>query len=271
MQKSFFLATAACLLLLAAPLAAAQDKESGRRGKKVSLSYAKQEDLIELQNDVTALAKGQAEIKEQIAQLAALLRESRGGSATESHARLMAKLDEVLQEILVLSEKLSDANYRLAMGARIAPSSAPPATAAGGIAEPSTPTTRSGAALEGDPAYQAAYADYTRGNYALAIMGFEEFMRQNPKHDLADNALYWIGECHYAERRFDKAIEAFERLQQDFPQSEKFAAALLKQGYAYIESYQMAQGIVRLQGLVEKYPQSSEARLARQKLKEMGL
>jgi tol-pal system protein YbgF len=253
---------AAASWLALAPSAPAQES-GGKRGKKI-MNWATQEDVAKLQEEVWKLNKGQAELKEQIAQLAAAVRDTSGGD-TQASARLSAKLDEILQEMLVLSEKLSDANYRLALGAR---GGAPaPSASDGGAPVPASAPSPAGV----DGGYQAAYADYTKGNYPLAVMGFEEFMKQNPSHALAGNALYWIGECHYAQRAFDRAIESFERVQKEYPQNDKVPAALLKQGYAYIETYQMAKGVVALQGLIEKYPHSPEAKLAKQKLKEMGL
>jgi tol-pal system protein YbgF len=265
---------------------------------------ASRDDVAHLQEEVWKLKKGQAELKEQMAQILALLEERCGGAA-QSNARLAAKLDEVTSEILVLSEKLSDANYRLALAGSHRPS-APAAPApilekpAHAAPQPGWPSGL-GASESGEPpssqkeeqespqketaeakpsapppmspeqSYQAAYADYTKGNFSLAVMGFEEFVKLNAQSDLAANALYWIGECHYAQRQFEEAIEAFNRVLKEYPGGDKIPAALLKKGYAYMELYQIGQGVVVLQGLIQRHPHAPEARLAKQKLDELGM
>ena len=40
-----------------------------------------------------------------------------------------------------------------------------------------------------------AYNDYLKGNFDLAVEGFKMYREQFPASPLADNALYWIGEC----------------------------------------------------------------------------
>ena len=80
-----------------------------------------------------------------------------------------------------------------------------------------------------------------------------------------------MGECFYAEQDFEKAIEAFDTMIKDYPEGDKVPAAYLKKGYAYLELNQVGQGVVQLQGLIQKYPLTREARLAKQKLEELGL
>src|SRR2546422_8590803 len=43
---------------------------------------------------------------------------------------------------------------------------------------------------------QAAYIDFSKGSYSLAIAGFREFLRRYPDHELAGSAQYWIGEAY---------------------------------------------------------------------------
>jgi TolA-binding protein len=57
-------------------------------------------------------------------------------------------------------------------------------------------------------AYSMAYNDYLKGNYDLAIESFKLYRAQFPGSPLADNALYWIGECRYSQRKFEEAVDA---------------------------------------------------------------
>jgi tol-pal system protein YbgF len=119
--------------------------------------------------------------------------------------------------------------------------------------------------------YQGAYRDYQRGNYDLARLGFEQFLEIAPQSDLADNAAYWIGECFFAQKRQREAIARFDQVINDYPGSDKVPAALLKKGFAYIEMGERAQGIVQLQYVIHEHPRSSEAEIARQRLRAMGI
>src|SRR5207249_8043654 len=100
--------------------------------------------------------------------------------------------------------------------ARPPPGSAPEPVAA----VPSRPTTGS---LQPQDIYQAAYIDFSKGSYSLAIAGFREFLRRYPDHELAGSAQYWIGEAYLSLARGfsdsaqgDKATESLEQAVQEF-------------------------------------------------------
>src|SRR5687767_10570119 len=57
---------------------------------------------------------------------------------------------------------------------------------------PLTPTTTIG--LSPQVAYQTAYADYTSGQFARAVEGFRDYLRNFPTFERADDAQYHIGE-----------------------------------------------------------------------------
>ncbi|HVR42849.1 MAG TPA: tol-pal system protein YbgF [Thermoanaerobaculia bacterium] len=119
--------------------------------------------------------------------------------------------------------------------------------------------------------YAAAYRDYQRGQWDLAIEGFREFADQNPESDLADNAAYWIGESYFSQKKYPAAIQQFDEVITRHPRSDKVPAALLKKGYSYFETGERAQGIVQLQYVIHEHPASPEANLARQRLRALGI
>jgi tol-pal system protein YbgF len=119
--------------------------------------------------------------------------------------------------------------------------------------------------------YNAAYRDYQLANFDLAISGFRDFIAQNGSSDLADNAAYWIGESLFSQKKYREAIEQFDNVVTRYPRSDKVPGALLKKGYAYISLNERAQGIVQLQYVVHEHPSSTEAGLARQRLRALGV
>ena len=128
-----------------------------------------------------------------------------------------------------------------------------------------------GGSASPDELYRSAYEDYMRGNYDLAAEGFGEYMRRFPNTELTDNALYWIGECYDAQEEPEKALATFTKVLEDFPTSDKAAAAQLKKGLIYLKMGDQGQGVVNLQYVVYEHPGTREADLAREQLRSLGL
>lgn len=179
---------------------------------------------------------------------------------------LQANLEATNQRLEVLSNELAASRERLSAPAGATdPAAAPLAAGATGTAA-TAPRASEPAQL-----YGAAYEDYLRGNFDLAIQGFTEYTRRYPGTDLADNALYWVGECHYSKRQFKEAIASFTDLLNTYKTSDKAAAALLKKGLAFLELQDRSQAVINLQYVLYEHPGSKEAELARAKLASLGV
>jgi len=76
--------------------------------------------------------------------------------------------------------------------------------------------------------YDTAYMDFIKGDYKVAITGFDEYLKQNPKTPLSDNAEYFIGECHFNLSDYDQAAATYTSLLKERPKSEKAPDALLR-------------------------------------------
>ena len=135
---------------------------------------------------------------------------------------------------------------------------------AGGLDAPTAALT-----LTPTAAYNQAYNDYLKGNYDLAVAGFEEFLKKFPETSLTAHAQYWIGEAYFNKRSYAQGIEAYERVIANYPKSDKVPAALAKAGVAYAELGNAVKARVLLKRVVDEYPQSAEAALARRRLAEL--
>jgi len=123
---------------------------------------------------------------------------------------------------------------------------------------------------EAAKAYRDAYLDITAGNYELARMGFEEFLKNYPESELADNAQYWIGESYYAKDQYKEAYAAFKKVLDNYPKGDKIPSALLKAAYCSFSLGREQEGRKYLEELIAKYPLSEEARLAQEKIKSLS-
>lgn len=131
---------------------------------------------------------------------------------------------------------------------------------------PAQSQKRATAAFGPKAAYDAALSLYYKGQYAQSQEAFSAFMAEHPSSSLTPNALYWKGECLYSLGKFDQAILAFKDVAGKYPKHDKAAAALLKAGYSYAELKDMGNARFYWQLLVDDFPASAPAGLARQRL-----
>lgn len=118
-------------------------------------------------------------------------------------------------------------------------------------------------------AYRMAYNDYLKGNYDLAVESFKLYRQQFHDSPLADNALYWIGECHFSQKKYLEAIDDFNEVIVAYPQGDKVAAAHLKKGISYMELGKKDEALAAFKLLVSKYPLQDETRIAQDKIREL--
>ena len=130
---------------------------------------------------------------------------------------------------------------------------------------------RPGGSPSPEALYNSAYGDYLKGSYDLAREGFQEYVNNYPQTELSDNALYWIGETFYGVRNFAEAVDAFDRVIQIYPKGDKVAAAILKKGFSYLELENRQAGVKELRWVIQKHPTSEEAKIARNRLKILGV
>lgn len=119
-------------------------------------------------------------------------------------------------------------------------------------------------------AYQSAFNLLRAKNYEKAAREFSVFLRTFPNSHLADNSQYWLGECYYGQRRFQEAIDEFERVFALYSASSKVPASLLKIGYSHLELQQPSMARAVFQQLVRTYPQSPEAIKAHGRLQDVN-
>jgi len=107
-----------------------------------------------------------------------------------------------------------------------------------------------------------------KGDFTGGRQWLQDFLQRYPKHDLAVNAMYWIGEGWYGEKKYENAILQFQDVIQKYGDHPKVASALLKQGLAFHALGDLKNARVILQKLVDTFPLSDEAKKAKEKLAE---
>ncbi len=117
--------------------------------------------------------------------------------------------------------------------------------------------------------YDVAYLDLTKGNYDLAITGFSNYLKYFPETDQAANAQYWLGECYYAKKNYTRAAIEFHKVLEDYSTGTKVPSALYKLGLSLLELKSINQANKYFEELITNYPNTQEAKLAKEKLKKL--
>ena len=125
------------------------------------------------------------------------------------------------------------------------------------------------APLTPDALYSKGLDSLKAGEITVARDQFTKFLEQNPKHELAVNAHYWIGETYYSEKNYESAILSYQDVIKNYPGKEKVVAAMLKQAMAFNEIKDAKSAKFVLKKLVEGFPKSEEAKKAKELLKEI--
>jgi tol-pal system protein YbgF len=116
--------------------------------------------------------------------------------------------------------------------------------------------------------YHLAHKACRDRDFPKALAGFNAVLREGPRHELADNAQYWVGECYYATGQFDQAIAEFKKVFA-YPDTDKDDDAQLKIGFSYFQKGDKAQALVELNRLLADYPQSELIDDARSKIAQI--
>jgi len=119
-----------------------------------------------------------------------------------------------------------------------------------------------------DQLFAAAYGDYSRGNYDLAISEFRQYVETYPSSEMADNAQYWIGECYYSKKLLNEAITEFDKVSLSFPKGDKVPGARFKKGMVLMDMGQVDAARAEFTAIIKLFPKTNEAVLAKQQLEK---
>jgi len=126
--------------------------------------------------------------------------------------------------------------------------------------------------------YEEAFRLYRNDEYEAAIDRFKAFLQTYPSSDYADNALFWLGECHFKIGEHEQAVLAFDDVAKRYPEGNKVPDALYRQGIALLEIGKQTDQEATYRGaarqiferLVSDYPDSDRVPEARRQLEKLG-
>lgn len=165
----------------------------------------------------------------------------------------------------IISSKISAKDQKLARKLEKIESSIRSATSKGApVIQPSDKSIEKNS-------YTAAYLALKSGRYDEASIGFKTLIYKHPQGEYADQAWFWLAESYFAQRKYNDAIGAFNKVAIDYPESAKHPAALLKLATAYQESARPGDAKAALQRLIQQHPETNAAEQARSELRKMAV
>lgn len=194
-------------------------------------------------------------------------------------------VDGIAEGVRLVREKVDDSNVRVSSlsqeveAVRLAMPTCPAAPAlppgdpgmpppAGvpGTTPPATPQAPLNPGISPQRMYDTAWADYAAGQWALAIQGFESYIKNFPKSPMADDAQFNIGQSYYLDNKYQEAIAAFEKVTANYPGTNAVPDAWYKIGLAYGQLGKQDKAREAFQTVIKEFPDSDAARLAKQQL-----
>lgn len=191
---------------------------------------------------------------------------------------LQTQLTELLERIDVLNQRIAHLEEERVVEAPAptpAPAQAPapvrtPRTAAAPAPqEPAQPQQAAVIGAQLADSYRQAITLFGRGRHAEARRGFEAVYEADTSGDLADNALFWIGETYFAAKDYTNAVRYYQRVVSDYSTENKAPDALFKIAMAQERTGDLALARRTLQQVIDRYPYSSTASSAKAELERI--
>jgi len=199
------------------------------------------------------------------------------------------QMDAVSGDLRVVREKIDETNVRLGSISQELESlrQAIPEPGAVPAAPPTTDVTIPGAPtatgqVTGSPqpapvnpgspqrAFQSSYSDYASGNYSIAVLGFETYLKNFPKSAEAHQAQLYIGESLFLDKKDTDAVTAYDRVIANYPRSASVPQAYYKRGQALERLGERDRARESYETVMKEFPNSDQANLAKQRLDNLN-
>jgi tol-pal system protein YbgF len=189
-------------------------------------------------------------------------------------AALQTSMTELLERIDVLNARIA----KLESGGQAIPpvqqsaAPAPSPRAATAPQPPPQPKPKPAVVASADvaDAYQKALMLIGQGKQADARAAFQQVFDADPNGQLADNALFWIGETYFAAGDYPNAMRYYQRVINEFPGENKAPDAMFKLAMAYVKTGDVGMARRTLGDCIKKYPYSAPAASAKLELQRIS-
>ena len=251
-------------------------------------AFAANKDIIELQAQVTQLQQQMTQMKQSFDERMGVMKnlleqnatvankvnvaiENLQASINKQQSDHSAQSDQLSGQIQALNDSIDELKVRLAkLSKQFEDMQAAQQSMASQQAQTQQKAQEMAQAPAPDVLYNNALRDFNGGNNDLATQEFNDYIKFYPNTDLAGNAYFYLAEMSYKAGDYQKAVTNYDLVLQNFPGGSKTASAELRKGYALIELGKQDEGVQELKRVIQRYPKSTEAVQAHDKLRKMG-
>jgi tol-pal system protein YbgF len=197
--------------------------------------------LFDFRGDVLRLLR---EVRDELTQMRALTGENQRG-------------------IVQLRQQLARSGASSAAGPVV---SAP--TGGGGVED--VPGITGGGGSDAQQLWEAARQQLSRGSLTTAQRAFRQLLEEHPNDERAPDAHFFLADILVQQGETEDALEAFGQVQERFPSSTRVPDALYRMALLHIDNGDVDEARALLERIVNTYPETAIALIARDKLEEIG-
>jgi len=173
-----------------------------------------------------------------------------------------ARIRQLEEENAALAQEL------LALRAQAAAPALPPSTATAPADDGGARERDAVPAASVEVVYQQGLALFNARRYDEALAAFSRVLTEAPQSEWADNAQYWRGECFYGLQNHRQALIEFTKVFV-YPETEKADDAQLKAARCYAALGEQERALSAYQKLLDEYPDSEYAAAARSEMRQL--
>ncbi len=182
-------------------------------------------------------------------------------------ADLQTSMTELLERLDVLNARIAKVEAaQPSVGQAISPASPAGLPTPHQAPAPQTPPLRTAQIAE---TYRHALMLFGQGKHAEARALFQQVFDADPGGQLADNALFWIGEAYYAARDYSSAMRYYERVTKEYADQNKAPDAMFKMALTFEKTGDLGMARSTLEECIRRYPYSAQASSAKLELKRI--
>jgi TolA-binding protein len=274
----------------------------------VPAASAASKEIVELQRDVALLQEQvrtlQSSQDQKIASLQTLMQqtldtvnrlntslallgnniETNANKTTPAVAGLNGRLDQVAQSFADLRDNVQDISARIGKldaaiadlknTVNLAAHPAPPPAGANvnpEAAQAGAPASGPPAGMSAEQSYSNAYRDYKGGQLDLALQEFQDYLQYFPTTQFAPNAQFYVGDILYRKGSYDKAVAAFDAVNEKYQDNLKTADAHYMKGLALIKMGRRDAAAKEFREVIARSSDSELVARAKKQLQDMGL
>jgi tol-pal system protein YbgF len=250
----------------------------------IAPAYGVNKDIIELQTQVTALQQQMTQMKqsfdERMGVMKNLLEQNTDAankvttainglqsSINKQQQDRAGQVEQISGQIQALNDTMDELKVRLA---KLSKQFEDMQATQQSLAAQQSQVQQQAQAPAPDVLYNNALRDYNGGKNDLAVQEFSDYIKFYPNTDLAGNSYFYLAEIEFKAGDFKTAITNYDQVLQNFPSGNKAATAQLKKGYALLELGKEDEGTQELKHVIQRYPRTTEAVQARERLRKVG-